>query len=181
MSRIGKTPVTIPSWVNVSVDGLKVTVNWPKWTLSFEHRPEINVKIEWDLILVSKKTDDKFTAWLYWLTRTLIQNMVDWVTKWFEKRLQIIWVWFSAKVQWSKLNLTLWFSHPVEVDIEEWITVAMDQKEKNLIIVSGIDKQKVWQFSANIRRLKKPEPYKWKWIRYVDEYVLRKAWKSAAK
>ncbi len=181
MSRIWKLPVTIPTWVTVSIENAIVTATWPKWNLSYTSRPEIDIKIENDSVIVERKNDEKFTMWLHGLTRTLVANMITWVTKWFEKKLQILWVWYSYRIQWSNIVLSLWYSHPVNVKIWEWIDVKIDDKAKDILTVSWIDKQKVWEFAAQIRKLKKPEPYKWKWIRYLWEYVRKKAWKAAAK
>ena len=178
MSRIWKQPVIIPDWVTVEIVWNLIKVTWSKWTLEYEHRPEVKVEMQDKVITISIDSDDKFVSGLFWLTRTLISNMVIWVSKWFTKTLQILWVWFSAKVQWTNLVLALWFSHPVTIAIPNWITVEMDKKEKNMLHISWADKQEVWEFSAHIRKQKKPEPYKWKWIRYKDEYVKKKAWKS---
>jgi len=181
MSRIGKLPVEIVSWVSIEINWNLIKVTWSKWTLEFSHHKKVSVKIEDNKVLFSvSDTGDKESKWLWGLTRTLVQNMIIWVSKWFEKKLEIIWVWYRANIQGKKLNLTLWFSHPVELDIPEWLLVTMDDKVKNIIIITWIDKQKVWQFAAEVRAWKKPEPYKWKWIRYVWEYVARKAGKSAA-
>ena len=181
MSRIWKQPVVIPDWVTVTFDWWVVKVSWPKGNLEEVIRPEIWVEIKDWTVVVTMKDDSLKTKWFYWLSRTLIQNMVIWVTKWYEKQLQIIWVWFNVQVQGAKLKLNLWFSHPVELDIWPWLTIELDKKEKNLMTISWASKQQVWEYAAQVRKLKKPEPYKWKWIRYKDEYVRRKAWKAAAK
>lgn len=181
MSRIWKAPVKIPSQVTVTVDNCLVKVTWPKWSLSLTHNPEVKVSVDGSNILVTRSSDDKLSRSLHWLTRSLISNMTKWVSEWFEKRLQILWVWYSYNVQWKKVNLNLWLSHPVYVDIPEWIKAEIDAKEKGVMIISWIDKQKVWEFAANIRKLKLPEPYKWKGIRYIWEYVPRKAGKTTGK
>ena len=181
MSRIWKTPVLIPSWVTVKIDNRLITVTWPKWELQYEHRPEITVTVDGDSIVLTRENEEKISKSLHGLTRTLVSNMVEWVTKWFEKKLQILWVWYSMKVEWSNINLSLGFSHPVKVEIWKWIAAEMGKEEKDVMTISWIDKQQVWEFAAQIRKLKVPEPYKWKWIRYLWEYVKRKAWKAAKK
>lgn len=181
MSRIWKLPVKVPQWVNVNISSSTISITWPKWELKFQARPEISMSLEWDNVLVTRINDEKLSKSLHWLTRTMIWNMMTWVTKWFEKKLQILWVWYTYKVEWQKVILTLWFSHPVHVEIWKGIEVKIDQKEKDIMLINWIDKQKVWEFAAQIRKLKRPEPYKWKWIRYVWEYVRKKAWKSAKK
>lgn len=181
MSRIGKLPVEIINWVTLEVNWSIIKVTWTKWTLEFSHHKKVFVKVEENKFIVSiKDTSDKEAKWLWGLTRTLVNNMILWVSKWFEKKLEIIGVWYRANVAWWKLNLTLWFSHPVIIEIPKWLDVKMDEKAKNIIAISWIDKQKVWQFAAEIREWRKPEPYKWKWIRYLGEYVARKAGKSAS-
>lgn len=181
MSRIWKQPVKIISGVKVEIKNWNVKVSWPKWDLNQDFLIEyVSVKEEnWEIV-VSYTSDDKKCSAFSWLTRSLIANMIEWVTKWFKKELEIQWVWYRAAMKWKQLNLNLWFSHPVLLDIPEWLKVDLPQDRKNIIVVSWIDKQKVGQFAAEIREYKKPEPYKWKWIRYVWEYVARKAWKSAA-
>lgn len=182
MSRIGKLPVEIPSWVTVEVSWNLIQVTWSKWNLEFSHHEKVSVKVEDNKVVISiENNDDKEAKWLWGLTRTLIQNMITWVSKWFEKKLEIVWVWYRANVQWTKLNLSLWFSHPVEMQIPEWLQAQMDKDNKNVIMITWIDKQKVWQFASEVREWRKPEPYKWKGIRYVWEYVARKAGKSASK
>lgn len=181
MSRIWKLPVAIPTWVTVNLENDNIIVTWPKWNLNYTFRPEMEVKFENDNIIVERRNDEKLSMSLHGLTRTLIANMVIWVTTWFEKKLQILWVWYSYKIQWSEIVLALGFSHPVTVKIWEWINVQINEKKKDILLISWIDKQKVWEFAAQVRKLKKPEPYKWKWIRYLWEYVRKKAWKAAAK
>lgn len=181
MSRIGKLPVKIPIWVSVEISSDIIKVKWPRWALEMNRRPEIDVVQSWDEIVLSNTNISKFTNWLYWLTRTLISNMIKWVTTWYEKSLRILWVWYSAVVKWNELVLTMWFSHPVKLEIVDWIKVEMDPKEKWLMFLRWIDKQQLWDFAALVRSIKPPEPYKWKWIRYVWEYVAKKAWKSAKK
>jgi large subunit ribosomal protein L6 len=175
MSKIWKLPVKMLSWVSAKLEWEILKITWPKWNLEIKVLNCVEIEIS-DKITVSRKNDESFSKAAHWLTRSLINNMVIWVSKWFEKNLEIIWVWYRANIAWTKLNLSLWFSHPIIVDIPEWIKVVMDEKNKNIILISWINKQQVWQFAAEIREYRKPEPYKWKWVRYVWEYVRRKAW-----
>lgn len=181
MSRIWKAPVQIPNQVSIEIENSCIKVTWPKGSLAWEYRPNVNVVVEEWNILVTRINDEKDSRSLHWLSRSLIANMVQWVSGWFEKKLQIIWVWLSYLVQWKKIVLNLWFSHQVFIDIPDWLNAEIDKKEKNLMIISWIDKQAVWEFAANIRKLKPPEPYKWKWIKYIWEYVHRKAGKTTGK
>lgn len=181
MSRIGKVPVNLPSGVSVKIADRFIEVKGPKGELNFTHHELVNVSVKDTLIAVERVNESKLSRSLHGLTRTLVSNMIHGVTKGFEKRLEIHGVGYRAQVSGSKLNLTLGFSHPVELDVPQGIVVKMDDKNKNEIIVTGIDKHLVGQVSANIRLLKKPEPYKGKGIRYKDEYVRRKAGKAAKK
>ncbi len=181
MSKIWKTPIVIPAWVDVKINDCLITVKGPKWELSYSFPKEVAISQE-DSNLIFSLHDELY--WNYWwLARSLVNNMVEWVIKWYEIKLLILWVWFSAKVEWKKLLLNLGFSHPVVYDIIDWILITVDKDPKwnPLVVISGIDKQAVWQTAAQIRALKKPEPYKWKWIRYIDEVVKMKAWKTAKK
>lgn len=181
MSRIGKNPIVIPSGVTVTVgaDNL-VTVKGAKGELSHKVNAEIKVEVKENEVVLTRPDDTPASKSLHGLNRTLVDNMVTGVTKGFEKRLEIIGVGFRANIQGKKLVLSLGFSHPVDFMIPEGITITQDEENKNILIVQGIDKQKVGQCAANIRAHKKPEPYKGKGIRYVDEYVRRKAGKAAS-
>jgi len=181
MSRIGKNPIIIPTGVTVEINDRKVTVKGTKGETSFTYRPEVKAEVIDNQILVTRLNDEKMARSLHGLTRTLIANMVEGVSKGFVRRLEIQGVGYRAKVTGNTLNLSLGFSHPVDMVAPNGITVAMDEKEKNEIIISGIDKEKVGQFAANVRSLRKPEPYKGKGIRYKGEYVARKAGKTAKK
>ena len=132
------------------------------------------------LIQVKRSSDEPKERSLHGLTRALIQNMITGVSNKFEKRLEIIGVGYRAQVSGKKVTLNLGFSHPIDLEMPEGITVEMDKEQKNIIIVSGIDKQVVGQFAANIRSYRPPEPYKGKGVRYLGEYVPRKAGKAAA-
>jgi large subunit ribosomal protein L6 len=107
--------------------------------------------------------------------------MVEWVTNWFKKSLEINWVGYKFEVQWQKLILSIGYSHKVDMEIPAWLKVELDEKLKNVLHISGIDKQLVWEFASKIRAKKKPEPYKGKWIKYVWEYIIRKAGKTGSK
>ncbi len=180
MSRIGKWPVQIPSGVDVTIDGTKITVKGPKGGLNLAISPRVTVKKEGTEIVVTRASDQQQDRALHGLTRSLIQNMVTGVTDGFEKRLEIIGVGYRAQVSGNKLNLNLGFSHPVEMTADEGLSLDIDKDTKH-VIISGADKQKVGAFAAKVRSLRKPEPYKGKGIRYVGEYVRRKAGKTAAK
>jgi large subunit ribosomal protein L6 len=175
MSRIGKKPVIIPSGVKVELKDRELNVSGPKGSLKMEIHPQVLVTTTDKEVLVDvqEKTNKKQKA-LWGLTRALVQNLVEGVNKGFEKKLEVNGVGFKVSAVGSKLTLALGFSHPIEMTAPNGITVAV---EKNLITISGADKQKVGQFAAEIRELKKPEPYKGKGIKYIDETIQRKAGK----
>jgi len=175
MSRIGKKPVVIPSGVKAEKKDLTLTVTGPKGTLNLILNPKVEITVNENEILVDvKNKNNKSEKALWGLFRALIQNLVDGVTKGFEKKLEVIGVGFKVAIQGTKIIMSLGFSHPVEVEIPKGINVTVD---KNTINISGPDKQQVGQFAAEIRELKKPEPYKGKGIKYSDEVVIRKAGK----
>jgi large subunit ribosomal protein L6 len=175
MSRVGKKPVIIPSGVKVEKKDMTLQATGPKGTLTVLLHPKVMVTVSEQEILVdiARKEDKKEKA-LWGLFRSLIQNMIDGVTKGFEKKLEVNGVGFKVAVVGTSLNMALGFSHPVNVEIPTDMTVTVD---KNVITISGADKQRVGQFAAEVRELKKPEPYKGKGIKYSDETVLRKAGK----
>lgn len=178
MSRIGKLPVEIPSGVTITVDGDTIKVAGPKGNLEAAKLPHVDVKIEDATLTVARRSDEKIARAQHGLMRALINNMVEGVTKGFEKKLEVNGVGFKVALQGNKLVMALGFSHPVEFTAPEGITLAVDKMN---ISVSGIDKQKVGQVAADIRSLKKPEPYKGKGIKYEGEYIIRKAGKTGAK
>ncbi len=183
MSKIWKTPVKIPEWVSVTIDDAKkyIKVVGPKWELEYTYPSVVSIEQK-DALLVFNIESEEYKN--YWgLVRSLVNNMIEWVYKWYEKKLLILWVWYWAKLEWKDLVLSLGFSHPIRYTIPEWITVVVDKDPKwnPLLIISGIDKQLVWQVAAKIRDYKRPEPYKWKWIRYLWEVIKMKAWKTAKK
>jgi len=180
MSRIGKQPIKVPAGVTVEVSGRRVAVKGSKGSLEMNVHPEMTVEIdaETGAILVKRPSDvDRHRA-LHGLTRTLVANMVEGVTKGFEKRLEIVGVGYNAKVQGRKLVLQIGFSHPVEMDPPEGVEVAAPAPTR--IVITGADKQAVGQFAAEVRRVRPPEPYKGKGIRYEGEFVRRKAGKAFA-
>jgi large subunit ribosomal protein L6 len=182
MSRIGKLPVAIVSGVTVTVAGNTVSVKGTKGELSFDFPAGISAKVEDGSVIIERTGEEKQVRAFHGLSRAMVANMVEGVSTGFEKRLEIIGVGYRASTSGKKIDLTLGFSHPVSLTAPEGVNVKMsdDKNEKNTIIVTGCDKQAVGEFAANIRKLRKPEPYKGKGIRYVGEYVRRKAGKSAS-
>ncbi len=181
MSRIGKKPVEFSSDVTVTMQDGVVSVKGPKGELSTILNERAIVAIEEGQIIVTRHSDAKEDKSIHGLTRTLLANMVEGVTKGYEKRLEIVGVGYRAQATGKKITLNVGYSHPVEMNAPQGIEVNLDPENKNIIIVKGIDKQAVGEFAANIRKQKKPEPYKGKGIKYVGEYILRKAGKTAAK
>lgn len=181
MSRIGKLPIEIPGGVTVEKkDGNMIVVKGPKGELSVKIHENMNVDIQDNQVIVTRPNNEKFNMSLHGLSRTLISNLVEGVTKGFEKRLEINGVGYRANIQGRKAVLSLGYSHPVEYEAPEGIDLAIDQEKKNIIIVSGADKQLVGQVAAKIRSYRKPEPYKGKGIRYEGEEIQRKAGKAAS-
>ncbi|MGA1362467.1 MAG: 50S ribosomal protein L6 [Ilumatobacteraceae bacterium] len=179
MSRIGKSPITIPAGVEVSIAGRTVSVKGPKGQLSREIPGEIIVRKEENTLLVERPDDSRTNRSLHGLSRTLVSNMVIGVTDGFAKELEIVGVGYRAETQGQNLRLALGFSHPVTVPAPAGITFEVPAQTK--VIVKGIDKELVGQVAANIRSIRKPEPYKGKGVRYADERVLRKAGKTGKK
>jgi len=177
MSRIGKAPITVPSGVEVSIQGRQVAVKGPKGELDIEVPVDITVRQDGDEILVERSDDERRNRALHGLTRSLVNNMVLGVSEGFSKELEIVGVGYRAAAKGSALELQLGFSHPVNVEAPDGIT--FDVPEPTRIIVSGIDKQVVGQVAADIRSHRKPEPYKGKGVRYLGEHVARKAGKAA--
>ncbi|MBU0766545.1 50S ribosomal protein L6 [Patescibacteria group bacterium] len=181
MSRIGKKPVALPSGVTVEVAGAVIKVKGSKGELSYTHLPEVSVKVDGDWVLIERKDDLAQSRARHGLTRQLVANMIQGVSEGYEKKLEIIGVGYKAQVQGKKLTLNLGHSHPINYLIPEGIEVSQDEKNKNILIIRGIDKQLVGQVAADIRDFRKPEPYKGKGVRYIDEHVRRKVGKTAAK
>ena len=180
MSRIGKAPITVPGGVDVAIDGSSVTVKGPKGTLSREIPGAITVRREDAQLLVERPNDERQNRSLHGLTRTLVSNMVVGVTDGFAKELEIIGVGYRAEaLNPTTLRLALGFSHPVLMEAPEGVTFEVPTQTR--VIVRGIDKEVVGQVAANIRAVRKPEPYKGKGVRYQGERVLRKAGKTGKK
>ncbi len=179
MSRIGRLPVAIPAGVTVSVaDGNVVTVKGPKGTLVRTFVPELTIEVKDNEVLVSRPNDLKREKSLHGLTRTLIHNMVEGVSNGFSKTLEVNGVGYRAVKQGKKLTLSLGYSHPVEMDDPDGIETKVDG---NKIIISGVSKEKVGQYAAEIREKRKPEPYKGKGIKYETEVIRRKVGKTGKK
>lgn len=176
MSRIGKQPVAIPEGVEVTVDGMAVMVKGPHGQLSRSFRPEVSVEVKDGMVVVTPKKKTQMARTLWGTTASHIRNMVVGVTEKYEKKLVIEGVGFRAEMQGGKLVMQVGFSHPVEIDIPEGLEVST---EKELITISGIDKEQVGAFAAKVRAQKKPEPYKGKGIRYEGEVIRRKQGKKA--
>lgn len=180
MSRIGKMPIAVPAGVTVDIaENNKVTVKGPKGTLERVLPAEMEIKLEAGVITVSRPNDLKRMRSLHGLTRTLINNMVVGVTAGYEKKLEVNGVGYRAAKQGKKLTLSLGYSHPVEMTDPEGIETVLDGQ--NIIIVKGIDKEKVGQYAAEIRTKRLPEPYKGKGIKYADETIRRKVGKTGKK
>ena len=179
MSRIGRMPIAIPAGVTVEVaENNKVTVKGPKGTLDRVLPSEMEIKVEGAEVIVSRPNDLKKMKSLHGLTRTLINNMVVGVTAGFEKKLEVNGVGYRAAKQGKKLVLNLGYSHPVEMEDPSGLEAVV---EGNIITVKGIDKEKVGQYAAEIRDKRRPEPYKGKGIKYVDEVIRRKVGKTGKK
>lgn len=179
MSRKGKLPIPLPKGVEVKVTDTEVVVKGPKGSLNQKLVPGVQVKVEDSEVSVSLENDNSDLDHFHGLYRTLIHNMVIGTTQGFEKRLEMIGVGYRAAVQGDLLDLQLGFSHPTKLPIPKGLAVKV---EKNtMIIITGFDKHMVGQFAANVRSKRPPEPYQGKGIRYVGEYVRKKAGKSAAK
>ncbi|MBA0124734.1 50S ribosomal protein L6 [Haloechinothrix sp. YIM 98757] len=177
MSRIGKHPITVPSGVEVSIDGQHVTVEGPKGTLEHTVPEPIRVsRAEDGSIEVTRPDDERYSRSLHGLTRTLVNNLVVGVTEGFEKKLEIHGVGYRVQAKGSDLEFSLGFSHPVTVPAPEGITFSVENPTK--FSVSGIDKQKVGQTAAVIRKLRRPDPYKGKGVRYEGERIRRKVGKT---
>ena len=180
MSRIGKKPVAIPSGVTVELSGNVVSVKGPKGELSYAHLPEVTVTVEESQVVVERKDDTDDSKARHGLTRQLISNMVIGVSQGYEKKLEIIGVGYKAQAKGKSVTLNLGHSHPIDYAAPEGIEISQDEKNKNILIIQGIDKEKVGQVAADIRSFRPPEPYKGKGVKYIDEDIIRKAGKTAA-
>ncbi|NML06415.1 50S ribosomal protein L6 [Sphingomonas sp. G-3-2-10] len=176
MSRIGKKPISIPSGVTATIDGGVLNVKGPKGALSLTLRDEISYTLDDGGILVKPANDSKSARAFWGMQRTMVQNLVTGVTEGFTKKLLITGVGYRANSQGKKLKLQLGYSHDVDIDVPEGIEIKTP--DQTTVEISGIDKQKVGQIAAEIRRWRKPEPYKGKGIKYDGEYIFRKEGKK---
>ena len=179
MSRIGKQPIEMPAGITAELKDGILSVKGPKGELTQKIHPNMIVEIDGNIIVVKRPNDLKENKALHGLFRSLIANMVEGVEKGFEKKLEIVGVGYRANASGSKITLSLGYSHPIEYKAPDGITFEINPEEKNIIVVKGINKEIVGQVAAKVRSYRKPEPYKGKGVRYVDEYVARKAGKAA--
>jgi large subunit ribosomal protein L6 len=176
MSRVGKKPIEIPAGVTVTLNNSTVTVKGPKGELTRSFNPDIEIKVEENLVTITRPSDEKEHRALHGTTRALIANMVEGVSKGFERKLELIGVGYRAQKQGSKLVLNVGYSHPVEIEPESGLEVEVPTNTK--ITITGTDKERVGALAANIRQVRPPEPYKGKGIRYEGEAVRRKEGKT---
>jgi len=181
MSRIGKRPVPIPQGVKVTVEGRRITVEGPKGRLQWEHRPEVQVTVQQQphQVVVQRVQETRLARALHGLTRALINNMIVGVTQGYEKRLEIVGVGYLAAVQGRTLQLRVGYANELQVPIPDGLEVTCPDQQH--IVIRGIDKQKVGNFAASVRALRKPDPYKGKGIRYQGEHIRMKEGKVSAK
>jgi large subunit ribosomal protein L6 len=180
MSRIGKLPITIPAGVTAELNGNMMKVKGAKSELKLNVPQGVNVEIKDGKIVVTRQSDEKLHKSLHGTIRNLIFNMIQGVTTGYKKKLEINGVGYRVQLQGKKAIFSLGFSHPIEFTPPEGISLAVDEEKKNLLIISGADKQMVGEVAAKIRSFRKPEPYKGKGIKYEDEHIVRKAGKAAA-
>ncbi|MCA9130366.1 MAG: 50S ribosomal protein L6 [Planctomycetales bacterium] len=179
MSRLGKKPVAVLDGVKVNVDNYLITVEGPKGKLEFQHRPEVNVAVDDDgkSVTVSRDTEERTARELHGLTRAVISNMIFGVKEGYEKRLEVVGVGYLCAIQGKELQLRVGFANELKKQIPDGLDVSCP--DQTHVVVRGCDKQKVGQFAAEVRSLRKPEPYKGKGIRYQGEQIKLKAGKSA--
>ena len=177
MSRIGRMPIEVPAGVQVKIEDSRVTVRGPKGELTRLFHPDMTISMEEGQIIVRRPTDNRKHRSLHGLTRALLANMVQGVSEGFRKELEIVGVGYRAEIQGEKLVLNVGYSHSVEIGAPEGITITVGRGAKR-IAVEGVDKELVGQIAAQIRAVRKPEPYKGKGIRYAGEQVRRKAGKA---
>lgn len=179
MSRVGKKPLEIPAGVTVTLNGNTVTVKYLKGELTRTFHPDMVIKLEGNVLTVERPSDEKHHRALHGTTRSLLANMVEGVSKGYERALELVGVGYRATKQGKKLVLSVGYSHPVEIEPEEGLEIEVPSQTK--IIVKGVDKQRVGELAANIRAVRSPEPYKGKGIRYEGEVVRRKEGKTGKK
>lgn len=173
--------MAIPSGVTVEVNGNKVVAKGPKGELSYEHLPQVQVKVEDGQVVIERKNDLDEARAFHGLTRQLVNNMVVGVSEGYTKKLEIIGVGYKAQAKGKVLTLNLGHSHPIDFQVPEGIEITQDEKNKNILVITGISKQLVGQVASDIRAFRPPEPYKGKGVKYIDEVIRRKAGKTAAK
>ena len=178
MSRIGKSPITVPSGVTVTINGSDVTVKGPKGELKKTFRPEITISQENDVVSVKRNSEDRLSRSLHGLSRTLLNNMVQGVSTGFTKTLQVVGVGYRATMEGNKLVMSLGYSHPVEIELPKGIEVEVGKG--NIITISSYDKQLLGDFSSFVRSRRPPEVYKGKGVKYENEVIRKKAGKAAA-
>ena len=180
MSRIGNKAITVPAGVEVTINpGNEVTVKGPKGTLSRQFNPGLGIELNEGILTVSRPNEQKHTKQLHGTTRALLFNMIEGVSNGYIRALELVGIGYRANVVGSKLTINIGYSHPVVFEVEQGLTIEC--KTPTEIVVSGIDKQRVGEWAANIRAVRKPEPYKGKGIRYKGEIVRRKEGKTAGK
>jgi large subunit ribosomal protein L6 len=177
VSRVGRLPVVVPSGVEVKIEGSHVKIKGPKGEMEFTFSPQIEITLNEGEVTINRPSDTRDMRSLHGTTRALIQNMVTGVTDGFQKELQLVGIGYRANMQGKNLVLNVGYSHSVEIEPPEGITFEVGDRNQQ-IFVSGIDKQAVGQIAADIRKVRPPEPYKGKGIRYKDEYIRRKAGKA---
>ncbi len=186
MSRIGKKPVVVPSGVKVAVDGRTIRVEGPKGKLAFEHHRTIKVKVDGSQVLVERPDNERLSRSLHGTTRNLVANMVEGVSKGFEKKLELYGVGYSVVLQGKNFSLTCGFANAITLQVPDGVQVevttpqARGDTEPARFTVKGCDKQQVGEFAARCRRARKPEPYKGKGVRYAGEHITRKVGKAFA-
>jgi large subunit ribosomal protein L6 len=179
MSRVGKLPVKIPDKVKVSVDHETVKIEGPKGKMSFPFNPKVKVEVEGKEVRVSRPDETRLAKGLHGLTRTLVRNAIDGVTKGYERTLEISGVGYKAELKAKDLHFTLGFSHPVVFKLPEGVTAEVDPKQTRLVL-RGVDKHLLGLTAAKVRALRPPEPYKGKGIKYAEETIRRKEGKTGA-
>lgn len=179
MSRIGKLPIEFSDKVSVDLSWNEIKVKWPLWELTFVASDMVELSKEDNSVVVTPKNEDAKALW--GTTRAIINNMVIWVTEGYKKSLEIVWVGYKFEVSGNKLILSIGYSHKVEMIVPAWLKAELDEKLKNVLHISWIDKQLVWEFASKVRAKKKPEPYKGKGIKYTNEHIRRKAGKTGGK
>jgi large subunit ribosomal protein L6 len=178
MSRVGRLPVAIPSGVKVEVKNGDVSVKGPKGSISWAGHPSVNISVEGSEVKVARASEERIARQMHGTARQLVHNMIQGVSEGFTRSLEIVGVGYNAKLQGKSLVLQIGFCHPVDMPVPEGLTVECPSNTK--ITITGVDKQSVGQFAANIRAVRPPEPYKGKGIRYEGEQVRRKAAKSVS-